>query len=322
IDLFSRKRVMQAASLSENRTGRAIAMQDFHVSAGIAGGLHYSSLIVTQDGDVSGSVVNTAARLQNFAGTIAPDQSKVMVTSHVHSGYKKETRSDREDGENFRFFSCGRIRFKGVGVSVHELLYTERDMKKVRYQQAYDDLLARLGKRTWSDRLVPDVTRLVLQVLETTPLSRLEVEHEGRRREYTNESVVRLCREAIELYESAQDHRSVSSRLGEVDAALEASGTFDPLVRSHFRQIVSVYDQMTREFETIQYEKILENQSGLFSTKERSVIDHAARLERIRDTLIERGMKSNNIYSPSVLWNKVVSEFEGKWEFEIYSGKR
>jgi hypothetical protein len=94
------------------------------------------------------------------------------------------------------------------------------------------------------------------------------------------------------------------------------------LVLTRFKQVVALYDRMTQEFENLQYEKIIANQTGLFSIKERTVIDGAARLERIRDVLIERGKKNNNIYSPSVLWNKIVSEFEGKGEFDIYSGKR
>lgn len=322
IDLFSRKRVLQAANLTEDRRGATIAMQDFHVSAGIAGGLHYSSLVITQDGDVSGPVVNTAARLQAFAGTIAPDRSKVMVTSHVHAGYGKEAQADSASAGALSFFGCGRIRFKGTAVSVYELLYAEREMKKIRYQSAYDSLLKLLERRTWSDRLVPEATRLVMEVLHADPIPRVELEHHGARTVHTNESVLELCREALAGYESAQDHRLVSGRLREAAAVLEAWPAFDPLVRAHFVHIVGAYEAMTREFETLQYEKILENQNGLFSSRERTVIDHAARLERIRDILIERGKQTNNVYSPAMLWNQVVNEHDGKWEFEIYSGKR
>jgi hypothetical protein len=71
----------------------------------------------------------------------------------------------------------------------------------------------------------------------------------------------------------------------------------------------------------LQYEKLLENQTGLFTIQERSVIDGAQRMERMRRLLIERGKRQNNIYSAPVLWNRIVSEFDGTWQFEIYSGK-
>jgi len=322
IDSFSRRRVLQATALAETRKGNATVVQDFHVSAGIAGGLHYNSLIVTQDGDISGSVVNTAARLQGFAGTVAPDRSKVMITSHVHAGYTREIESDRRKANGLVFFDCGKIGFKGTNVGVYELLYAEREMKKVRYQKEYTDVFETKKKGLWSDRLVPDATRLVAKVLATVPISGVETLHEGMPKTFTNAQVIRLCEHAIELYESEKDHREVSGNLQQIVEILSLARGFDPLVLIHFTQIVSAYDQMVREFEAMQYEKIIENQIGLFSAKERSVIDHAARLERMRDALIERGKKTNNIYSPTMLWKKIVSEFDGGLQFDVYSGKR
>lgn len=319
---FSRKRVVQVAMEFESRSGKSVAMQDFRVSAGVAGGQHYNSLIVTQDGDISGSVVNTAARLQAFAGTIAPDRSKVMVTSHVHAGYEKEVAYAGGATDGLVFFDCGRVSFKGVGVGVFELLFAEREMKKVRYQREYRNVAEAAARGQWSDQLIPDLTRLVAKVLRTNPISRVEVLEEGMRRKVSNANVIGLCEEAVDLYESAQDHREVSARLQEISAILERASGFDPLVLIHFRQVIGAYDQLVREFERVQYERIIENQTGLFSAKERSLIDHAARLERIRDTLIERGKRDNNIYSPAMLWNKIVHDFDDGLEFEVYSGKR
>lgn len=319
---FSRRRVVQAAMTFESRTGKSVAMQDFRVSAGIAGGQHYNSLIVTQDGDISGSVVNTAARLQAFAGAIAPDRSKVMVTSHVHAGYQKEASYSDGTTDGLVFFDCGRVSFKGVGVGVFELLFAEREMKKVRYQREYTDVAEAAARGQWSDRLIPDLTRLVAKVLQTNPISRVELIEEGMRRRVSNAHVIALCEEAIGHYESAHDHREVSARLQEIGGILERATGFDPLVLVQFRQIVGAYDQLVREFERVQYEKVIANQTGLFSATERSLIDHAERLERIRDTLLERGKRDNNIYSPAMLWNKIVHDFDEGLEFGVYSGKR
>ena len=322
VDSFSRKRVLEKAQLSESRKGNAVVMQDMNVTVGIAGGLRYHSLIVTQDGDISGSVVNTAARLQGFANTISPDQSKVIVSSHVYAGYTREQKKQAEDEEGLTFFNRGKISFKGTSVVVHELLYTKRDMKKASYQQAYTQLLEAARKQRWSDRLISQAVGLVIQVLEADPIPRVEIRTDGPPRAFSNTSLISMCREALALYESSGEHRAVSAQLQLIAAVLQKAPRFDPLVRTHYEQIVTLYERMTREFETLQYEKILENQTGLFNLKERSVIDTAARLEKIRDTLIERGKQHNNIYSSTVLWNKIVSDFEGKWEYEVYSGKK
>ena len=322
IDCFSRKRVLKAANLAETRKGKSIMMQDFNVSAGIAGGLRYASLVVTQDGDISGPVMNTAARLQAFAGTISPNHSKVMVTSHVYSGYMKERERKNDNSADFSFFQCGRINFKGTSVNVCELLYDKEDLKKASYQKQYSELIEATKDGRWSDRLITNGVRLVIEVLKTRPISRVKLEREGNTRSFTNDAVIGLCEEAIRLYESARDHRTVSAQLGEITDILDQASSFDPLVLTRLKQIVALYDRMTQEFESLQYERIISNQVGLFSSKERTVIDRAAQLEKIRDILIERGKKNNNIYSSSVLWNKIVSEFEGKGEFDIYSGKR
>lgn len=322
IDCFSRKRVLQAANLAESRKGKSIVMQDFNVSAGIAGGMRYSSLVVTQDGDISGPVMNTAARLQAFAGTISPDRSKVMVTSHVCAGYAKEREKKKDNEGDFNFFQCGRINFKGTSVNVCELLYDKEELKKAKYQEQYTELIEATKNGRWSDRLITNAVSLVIEVLKTRPISRVKLEGEGSGRSFSNDAVIGLCEEAIRLYEGARDHRTVSARLQEIVDILDNATSFDPLVLTRFRQVVDLYNRMTQEFETLQYEKIISNQIGLFSMKERSVIDRAAQLEKIRDILIERGKKQNNIYSPTVLWNKIVSEYEGKGEFDIYSGKR
>ncbi|MFW5738537.1 MAG: hypothetical protein ACOCYX_06455, partial [Spirochaetota bacterium] len=263
-----------------------------------------------------------AARLQAFAGAIAPDRSKVMITSHVHAGYQKEAGYSDGAGDGLIFFDCGRVSFKGVGVGVFELLFAEREMKKVRYQNEYTNVAEAASRGQWNDRLIPDLTRLVAMVLRTNPVSRVDVLDEGMRRKVSNARVIELCEEAIDLYESGQDHREVSARLQQIGDILERASGFDPLVLIHFRQIIGAYDQLVREFERVQYERIIENQMGLFSAKERSLIDHAERLERIRDTLIERGKKDNNIYSSAMLWNKIVHDFDDGLEFEVYSGKR
>jgi class 3 adenylate cyclase len=322
IDCFSRRRVLEAAGLFEDRRGISVVMQDFTVSAGIAGGLRYSSLVVTQDGDISGTAMNTAARLQAFAAQISPDHSKVMVTSHVCSGYLKEQEKKQEYAEGFTFFNCGKIHFKGTSVSVCELLYSKQDIKKTEYQKRYTDLLEAAKSGRFSDRLISNAVQLIVDVLSTKPIPRLKLQENGSTQILTNETVVKLCKDAISRYESAQDHRTVSVELNRIVRILESASGFDPLVLTRFRQIVALYDQMTQEFETLQYEKIIENQTGLFSVKERTVIDRAERLERIRDTLIERGKRNNSIYSPLVLWNKIVSEYEGKWELDVYSGKK
>lgn len=322
IDAFSRKRVLEAARLAESRQGNSVVMQDMEISGGIAGGLRYHSLIVTQDGDISGSIVNTAARLQAFANTVSPSRSKVMVTSHVYTGYRRQRQRNPEKVEKLAFFNRGKVRFKGTAVVVHELLYSKEEMRKAAYQSEYSELVAMTRQGRWSERLVPLGLGLVIRVLETEPVPTVELEGDGGSRRFSSEAIAALCRDTSALYEKDRDHRRVSGRLKLIATVLERCDRFDAMVLTQFLQITELYGRMTRQYEALQYEKILENQTGLFSIKERSLLSHATKLEEVRKGLIERGMKDNNIYSSTVLWNRIVSEFDGTWEVDVYSGKR
>ncbi len=114
----------------------------------------------------------------------------------------------------------------------------------------------------------------------------------------------------------------MNDRMQKLLTIVELVGGFDRLVLIHLRQVVALFDRMSREFESIQYERIMSNQSGLFSHKEKRVMADAARLGKARERLVERGKQNNNIYSAAMLWNKVISDYEKTWEFEVYSGKR
>jgi class 3 adenylate cyclase len=322
VDCFSRRRVIKNSKIAEQRRGTSIILQDINVTAGIAGGQRYSSLVVTADGDVSGSIVNTASRLQDFANHLAPEHSKVLVTSQVFSGYLRDQRVSGRKSDGIEFFWCGRVQFKGGGVPVHEVLFVESDFKKLRYQKEYRRLVQTMLRGGWKDRLVTDAIDLVIQVLKTVPQTRLEVLFDDNTKIYNTSTIISLAEHALETYRSEQDHRQMCARLQKLLAVVELVRGFDRLVLLHLRQIVLLFDRLTLEYEAVQYQKILENESDLFSHEERKVIANAERLEQAKTRLIEQRKADNKIYSAPILWSRVIQETEKNWEFRIYSGKR
>ena len=174
----------------------------------------------------------------------------------------------------------------------------------------------------WKERLIPDVIALVIAVLHAVPISKLEVLLDDEKKVYTSSTIISLCEHAVDTYRLEKDHHRMNDRLQKLLTIVELVNGFDRLVLIHLRQVVALFDRMTGEFESIQYERVMSNQSGLFSHKEKRVMADAARLGKARQQLIERGKQNNNIYSAAMLWNKVISDHEKTWEFEIYSGKR
>jgi len=321
-DCFSRRRVIKDSKLSEARRGKSIVLQDLKVTAGIAGGENYSSLLITANGDVSGTIVNTAARLQSFANFLAPDRSKVLVTSHVHADVQRERRSNGEEAPGYEFFACGRVYFKGLELTVYEILSMEEEFKKLRYQKELTRLQQTMGGGGWKDRILQEAMRLVVHALRTVPVTKVEVVFDDERKVYTTSTISNFAEHTLETYESDRDHRRMAKRLLRLMRMVEDVRGFDRLVLVLFRQVVEMFDKITLEFESIQYQKIRENEVGLFTVEERKVLANADRFELARQQLIERGKGNNNIYSTTVLWNKVIGEAEKNWDFRVYSGKR
>ena len=323
IDYFSRRRVIKHSSLTEQRRGKAIILPDMHVTAGIAGGRAYGSLIITRDGDISGSLINTAARLQSLANTLSPARSKVMVTSHVYAAITRKRRiAATTEVAPFDFFQCGTMRFKGVKTGVVEVLFTNQDFRKIEYQGAYRRLLETIERRLWRDRLIPDAMHLIVAVLKTVPDARIAVEVDGRQRHHSTRALTQLSTRMLSAYRSEAQHTVFIRRLRRLLELLEQLDEFDKLVLMYLSKVVDLFDRVTSEYEALQDARILEHRDALFTIQERAALADAERLERIRSKLLERAKRDTNRSSPKNLWNTVLDKYEKDWVFEIYSGKR
>ena len=85
IGVLSKKRL-----LNEYPSVDTSGLPEFKISAGISGGNTNSSLIITEDGDLSGFLINNAARMQARANTLAPKENKVIVTKNLQFNFLKE----------------------------------------------------------------------------------------------------------------------------------------------------------------------------------------------------------------------------------------
>lgn len=145
---------------------RGMSLPAFEISAGVAGGQGFTDFVVTEDGDLSGDAVNTAARLQSRAGRVSPDRTRVMVTGHVHRKLSAEL-SSREDRARYRllsaveFVDAGRVEFKGVTVAVHDAVFTDGpDARRLEYKNAQEKLYESIEAGLWKGRVFEDAVRL------------------------------------------------------------------------------------------------------------------------------------------------------------------
>ncbi len=145
---------------------RGGVLPTFEIAAGVAGGQGFTDFVVTDDGDLSGDAVNTAARLQSRAGRISPDRSRVMITGNVQRKLAAEL-SSREERERRRllasveFVDAGKVEFKGVTVAVYDAVFTDGpDRRRLEYREALEALYASIDSGLWKGRVFENAVRL------------------------------------------------------------------------------------------------------------------------------------------------------------------
>jgi hypothetical protein len=144
---------------------RSKALPLFQVSAGIAGGQKYSSLLITIDGDLSGDIVNVAARLQSRANSISPEHNKILVTSHVFQRLKAEAPGLPHGGKEIDFISTGLMEFKGLSLKVFDLVFPDREPHRLACREALEELYDSLEKGLWKTKVFTDALHLASRLV-------------------------------------------------------------------------------------------------------------------------------------------------------------
>ena len=148
----------------------AKSLPAFQVSAGVAGGAKYSQLVVTRDGDLSGTIVNTAARLQARANRISPDRTRILLTSVTFQKLKMLPPSSHfEFLKAVDFFDTGMVEFKGVNVSVFDAVFLATEANRLEYRERMSALYESIGQSLWSSRIFADALNLMARIVTSSP---------------------------------------------------------------------------------------------------------------------------------------------------------
>ena len=135
-DYFSRRRIIKHKKLLESQVVNKIILPDMTVSGGIAGGKTFTPMVITRNGDISGDIINTAARLQSFANLLDPRKTRILMTNHVVYQLKKNQTRRKDDLLGaVSYFNLGRLQFKGMELNVYEILFRKSQKEQLAYQK-------------------------------------------------------------------------------------------------------------------------------------------------------------------------------------------
>jgi class 3 adenylate cyclase len=176
IGYFSKKqsRNVDAAVGAQHRMATS-SLPEFQISAGIAGGEKYAQLVITRDGDLSGSIINSAARLQARANKISPDRNKILVTNHVVQRLKANGSCGSSDMlKTVEFFNCGTVDFKGLSLHVFDTVFMETEAYRLGYRDVMEELYEAMGRGLWKSKVFEASMNLAARVVSTLPQSLLK----------------------------------------------------------------------------------------------------------------------------------------------------
>lgn len=147
----------------------ADALPGFQISAGVAGGAKYAQLVITRDGDLSGTIVNTAARLQARANRISPDRTKILLTSVTFQKLKTQPPSAHfEFLRAVDFFDTGMVEFKGVNVPVFDTVFLATEANRLEYRDRMGALYDSIGQGLWLSHIFADALNLMARIVTSS----------------------------------------------------------------------------------------------------------------------------------------------------------
>lgn len=322
---FSKKRILKDESLQKHRPGSKIILPDMKISAGIAGGKKFTPLIITKDGDLSGSIINTAARLQSRANQLSPHLTKVLITKQVHTRLK-QTQSKHSDLKKWApfYMDSGTINFKGIQLSLYEVIFSKGERYKAEYQEDISLLLNALSKNQWEHQIMELLLQLLIRTFKSMPSFRMQkaLYKHSKPVLITNDQMIARCEKCHSAFTHDEQYSSSIDILTEISLCLEFLPDFDGLIKEYVTAILEKYI-LLRDMYLIEIDHIIDERlETMISLKDREKIRIMRQnSERFAD-LKDRARNGNLYKNRKKLWYQLVHTSEDKLKLTLYSGKK
>jgi hypothetical protein len=326
IDYFGKTNVVNDPRINTRRSGDAVILPVFKLSAGITGGNTTSPLIITERGDLSGFLLNTGARLQNRANELSPSESRVMITKQVQMNYLKENPAGYchlSKSDAIYFLDTGIIEFKGVLLPTCEAVFKPEDRYKERFSGELTRLFASIKENLWEQKIYLDLMNLLTQAAREMPAFQVvPPEPVNGMRTVTNVSFQQLCKIGARSYLQDEDYVYAVSLLHTFADIMETIPRFDRLILDYTRGITEKYTLLLKSFEAAVDKEIDEKASLIFSGDHLKTYMAAKNGTSIYEKLRLIGRKSPELTKKKALWYNLIKTNHDRMVMTLYSGKK
>jgi hypothetical protein len=326
LDYFGKTDVIGDPAISTKRTGDATILPVFKLSAGITGGNTSIPLIITEQGNLSGFLLNTGARLQTRANELSSRESRIMITKQVFMNFQKENAAEKctlARKNALYFFDTGMIEFKGVQLPTCEVVFKAEERYKEKFSEELIRLFGSIRDSLWEQRIFMDLMDLLSKAAHEMPtFSVTPPQPINGMRTITNDSLLQLCRLALKAYMQDEDYSFAVGMLHEFINIIEMIPAFDRLILDYVKGVTDKYDLLLKSYQESIDKEIDEKASLIFSGNHLKTWYAAKNGAAIFEKLKVIGRKSNVITKKKNLWYSLIKQRQDEMVFTLYSGKK
>lgn len=321
---FSAKPVIKDPSIGHDRSGYSVVLPDFKISAGIAGGNISTPLVVTEQGMLSGFLLNTAARLQTRANELNPQESKLVVTQPVYLNFVKENSivaSRLASSRAIYFYDNGTMAFKGVSLTFYEVLFLEADRYKEKLTPELTELFEAIKSNQWQKNIFVAILKCISKAANVMPPFEAPVQFNGTRDIYTPTKMFDLCDRATTLYVHEEDYLEAMRVFGHIISAAEAIPGFDRMIIDYAKDIHAKYSYAAELFTKNITAEIDRKIDLIFPENHKKAYVATKKSVEMHDKLKRYAIKSDALKRKTI-WYDSLERNKTEMNARIYFGKK
>jgi hypothetical protein len=326
IDYFGKTDIVRDPKIPTKRAGDASILPVFKLSAGITGGNTTVPLIITEQGNLSGFLLNTGARLQTRANELSPKESRVMITKQVFMSFQKENAAEKCSLARHNavyFLDTGSIEFKGVQLPTCEVVFKTEERYKEKYSEELSRLFAAIKENLWEQRIFQDLMELLTRVAQVMPKFTVTppAPIHGMQT-IANESFVQLARISMKYYLVDEDYGSAVDMLHNFITLIDLIPGFDRLILDYHKGITDKYTFLFNSYKETIDREVDERATHIFQGNHYKTWLAAKNGAAIYEKLRTIGRRSNEIAKKKSLWYSLLKQYQEEMAFTLYSGKK
>ena len=308
VDYFGRRKVIQNKAFQNTRMGNKIILPDMKVSVGISGGTKYTPLVITVNGDLSGHLINSAARLQSHANNLAPKDTKILLMSQVFGKLKKEidlSKDVRDKLSGIYFRNTGLVELKGTQLTVVDVIVRKEEMYKQAMEKRFEDLNLALKNSEWENRIFEIALDLVK--IAVTNMNNFSVSLPSNE-VVKNRDLFALCSKALGEFNNNNQIHNALDKLDDICNIVQHIPDFDHLLIKYLQDVLQGYRHL-KTFYMEELETILnERAESLLPSHMRAIYNKAAKEAETYRKLRELALEHPKIGNRKAIWLKVVRD--------------